>query len=154
MLGHRAWAARVSSKTNTSKIHSDLVTRVDKICGLRLFFLAERVNPVTSRLLLKNQDLQNAIRSGKHEHSLVLHYQAQCKWTQHCWPTIPNIVGCYWHVASVNTPCYMLLRVVKSLKPVKLLTQQLPIFLLCRDRRSVAQRCWIRLNSSSNIVRV
>ena len=74
VLGHRAWAARVSSKTNSSKIHSDLVTRVDKICGLRLFFLAERVNPVTSRLLLKNQDLQKAIGSGKHEHSLVLHY--------------------------------------------------------------------------------
>ena len=47
----------------------------------------------------------------------------------------------------------MLLRVVaQSLKPVKLFSQQLPTFLLFRDRRSVAQQCWIRLHSSSNIV--
>ena len=49
--------------------------------------------------------------------------------------------------------CWMLLRVVaQSLKPVKLFRQQLPTFLLYRDRRSVAQQCWIRLHSSSNIV--
>ena len=47
----------------------------------------------------------------------------------------------------------MLLRVVaQSLKPVKLFSQQLPTFLLFRDRRSIAQQCWIRLHSSSNIV--
>ena len=66
-----------------------------------------------------------------------------------------NIVGCYMlrplahHVAC----CWMLLRVVaQSLKLVKLFSQQLRIFLLFRDRRSVAQQCWIRLHSSSNIV--
>ena len=49
--------------------------------------------------------------------------------------------------------CWMLLRfVAQSLKPVKLFSQQLPTFLLFRDRRSVAQQCWIRLHSSSNIV--
>ena len=49
--------------------------------------------------------------------------------------------------------CWMLLRVIaQSLKPVKLFSQQLPIFLLFHDRRSVAQQCWIRLHSSSNIV--
>ena len=49
--------------------------------------------------------------------------------------------------------CWMLLRVVaQSLKAVKLSSQQLPTFLLFRDRRSVAQQCWIRLHSSSNIV--
>ena len=49
--------------------------------------------------------------------------------------------------------CWILLRVVKqSLKPVKLFSQQLPTFLLFCDRRSVAQQCWIRLHSSSNIV--
>ena len=61
----------------------------------------------------------------------------------------------YWmlHVASVCTPCCMFLRVVaQSLKPVKSLSQQLPTFLLFRDRRSVAQQCWIRLHSSANIV--
>ena len=50
---------------------------------------------------------------------------------------------------------YTLLHVVaraQSLKPVKLLSQQLPTFLLFGDRRSVAQRFWIRLRSSSNIV--
>ena len=57
------------------------------------------------------------------------------------------------HVASVCTPCWMLLHVVaQSLKPVKLFSQQLPTFLLFRDRRSVAQQCWIRSHSSSNIV--
>ena len=49
--------------------------------------------------------------------------------------------------------CCVLLRVVaQSLKPVKLSSQQLPTFLLFRDRRSVAQQCWTRLHSSSNIV--
>ena len=49
--------------------------------------------------------------------------------------------------------CWMLLRVVaQSLKPVKLFSQQLPTFLLFHDRRSVAQQCWIRLHSLSNIV--
>ena len=63
---------------------------------------------------------------------------------QHCWML---------HVASVCRPCCMLLDVVaQSLKPVKLFSQQLPTFLLFRDRRSVAQQCWIRLHSSSNIV--
>ena len=65
--------------------------------------------------------------------------------SQHCWML---------HVASVCTACCMLLlRVVAlSLKPVKLFCQQLPKFLLFHDRRSVAQQCWIRLHSSSNIV--
>ena len=49
--------------------------------------------------------------------------------------------------------CWMLLRVVaQSLKPVKLFSQKLPTFLLFLDRRSIAQQCWIRLHSSSNIV--
>ena len=43
--------------------------------------------------------------------------------------------------------------VAQSLKPVKLFSQQLPTFLLFRDRQSEAQQCWIRLHSSSNIVR-
>ena len=48
---------------------------------------------------------------------------------------------------------WMLLRVAtQSLKPVKLFSQQLPTFLLFCDRWSVAQQCWIRLHSSSNIV--
>ena len=69
--------------------------------------------------------------------------------SQHCWVL---------HVAFICTPWCMLLDVVaccwiaQSLKPVKLFSQQLPTFLLFRDRRSVAQQCWISLNSSSNIV--
>ena len=61
----------------------------------------------------------------------------------------------FWmlHVASVCTPCCMFLPVVaERLKLVKLFSQQLPIFLLFRDRRRVAQQCWIRLHSSSNIL--
>ena len=50
-----------------------------------------------------------------------------------------NIVGqqlpTLLHVASVCTPCCMLLGVVgQSLKPVELFSQQLPTFLLFRDR--------------------
>ena len=64
--------------------------------------------------------------------------------SQNCWML---------HVASVCTPCCMLLDVVaQSLKPVKLFSQQLPTFLLFHDRWSVTQQCWIRLHSSSNIV--
>ena len=64
--------------------------------------------------------------------------------SQHCWML---------HVASAVACCWMLLLVVaQSLKPVKLFSQQLPTFLLFRDRRSVAQQCWIRLQNSSNIV--
>ena len=65
-----------------------------------------------------------------------------------------NIVGCYMlrPFAHPVACCWMSLRVVaQSLKPVKLFSQQLPTFLLLRDRRSVAQQCWIRLHSSSNI---
>ena len=59
------------------------------------------------------------------------------------------------HVASICTPfafCCVLLGVVaQSLKSVKLLNKQFQTFLLFCDRRSVAQQCWIRLHSSSNI---
>ena len=48
--------------------------------------------------------------------------------------------------------CMLLWVVAQNLKPVKLSNQQLPTFLLFRDRRRVAQQWWIRLHSSSNIV--
>ena len=48
---------------------------------------------------------------------------------------------------------HTLLRVVaRSLKPVKLFSQQLPTFLLFCDHRSLVQQYWIRLHGSSNIV--
>ena len=87
--------------------------------------------------------------------SHYLKRKAPCKRTQHCWPTTPNIVGCYMlrPFAHPVACCWMLLLVVaQSLKLVKLFSQQLPTFLLFRDRWSVAQQCWIRLQSSSNIV--
>ena len=59
--------------------------------------------------------------------------------SQHCWML---------QVSSFCTSCYTLLGVV----PVKLLSQQLPTFLLFRDRQSIAQQHWIHLYSSSNIV--
>ena len=95
---------------------------------------------------------------GKAGHQSVLVQRTPkdpCKRTQHCWSTTPNIVGCYMlrPFAHPVACCWMLLRVVaQSLKPVKLFSQQLPTFLLFRDRRSVAQQCWIRLHSSSHIV--
>ena len=46
--------------------------------------------------------------------------------------------------------CYMLLR--KVCNWVKLFSQQLSTFLLFPDRRTVAQQCWMRLHSFSNIV--
>ena len=42
--------------------------------------------------------------------------------------------------------------VAQSLKPVKVLSRQLPTFFCSVNRRSVAQQCWIRWHSSSNIV--
>ena len=48
--------------------------------------------------------------------------------------------------------CCMLLGVVtQSLKPVELLSLQLPTFVLFCDCQSIPQQCWIRLHSSSNI---
>ena len=78
------------------------------------------------------------------------HHKAPCETdvtllannSQHCWML---------HVASVCTPCCMLLDVVACCC-AKFETgqtfQQLPTFLLFRDRWSVAQQCWIRLHSS------
>ena len=67
--------------------------------------------------------------------------KATCKRTQHCWPTTPNIVGCYMlrPFAHPYACCWMLLRVApQSLKPV---------ILLARCKR--AQHC---LPTSPNIV--
>ena len=55
-------------------------------------------------------------------------------------PTLADVTCC--------VPLHTLLHVVaQSLKPVKLLSKQLPTVLLLRNRRSVAQQCWIRLHS-------
>ena len=89
------------------------------------------------------------------ETNFTANHKAPCKRTQHCRPTTPDIVGCYMLRAFAHPiACFcVLLRVVaQSLKLVKLFSQQLPTFLLFRDRRSVAQQVWIRLHSSSNIV--
>ena len=69
----------------------------------------------------------------------MFYYKAPCNVTQHRWLTTPNIVACYMlrpfpHPVAC---CWELL--------LKVLSQQLPTFLLFRDRRSVAQQFWIRL---------
>ena len=60
------------------------------------------------------------------------------------------------HVASVCTPCCMLLDVAAcccaKFETGQTFQPTTPTILLFRDRRSVAQQCWIRLHSSSNIV--
>ena len=78
----------------------------------------------------------------------MFYYKAPCNLTQHCWLTTPNIVGCYLlrpFAHPVACCCVFLGIVAQSLTPVKVLSQQLPTFLLFRDRRSIAQQCWIRL---------
>ena len=94
-----------------------------------------------------------------HKHfQLEISSKAPCKRTQLCWPTNPNIVGCYMLRPFVHPVacCWMLLRVVaQSLKPVKLFSRQLPSFLLFCDRRSVALlycccSCCIRLHTTAN----
>ena len=66
--------------------------------------------------------------------------------SQHCWML---------HVASVCTPCCMLLDVVARCC-AKFETgqtfQPITLFILFCYRRSVARQCWIRLHGSSNIV--
>ena len=79
----------------------------------------------------------------------MFYYKAPCNLTQHCWLTTPNIVACYMlrpFPHAVACCCVLLGVVAQSLKPVKVLSQQLPTFLLFRDRRSIAQQCWIRLS--------
>ena len=58
---------------------------------------------------------------------------------------LPTLLDVYMlrPFAHPVTCCWMLLRVV---------AQQLPTFLLLHDRQSVAQQCWIRFHSFSNIV--
>ena len=67
-----------------------------------------------------------------------------------------NIVGQQLPTLLDFTCCvrlHTLLHIVaQSLKQVKLFSQQLPTYFLFRDRRSVAQQCWIRFHSSSNTV--
>ena len=95
------------------------------------------------------------ISTNKLKHLFWNTGKATYKQTQHCWPTTPNMVGCYMLrlFALSGACCWMLLRVVaQSLKAVKLFRQQLSTFLLFCDRRSIAQQCWICLHSSSNIV--
>ena len=78
-----------------------------------------------------------------------------CKRSQHCWPTTLNIVGpdnvvtCFVRLHGTTT---MLALVAYSLKPIKLLAQQVPTFLLFCDRRSVAQQCCARLHGIPTIL--
>ena len=66
---------------------------------------------------------------------------ASCHRTQLCWPSTPNIFGCYMSrpFAHPVASCWMLLR--NGLKLVKLFSQQLPTFLLFCDPRSAGQQC-------------
>ena len=60
------------------------------------------------------------------------------------------------HVASVSTPCCLLLCVIENIgtkfETSQTLESKLPTFLLLCDHRDVSQQCWICLHSSSNIV--
>ena len=83
---------------------------------------------------------------------IVCNLLSPCKRRQRCWPTLlPTLlnVTCCVHL---HTLLHVMLGVVVQNKRVKRLSQQLPTFLLLRDRQSLAQQCWICLHSSSNIV--
>ena len=62
---------------------------------------------------------------------------------QHSWATTPNTVECYMlrPVAHPVACC------CAKFETGQTLSKQLPTFLLLRNRRSVAQQCWIRLHS-------
>ena len=89
-----------------------------------------RVWTTTAKRYFKNVEEQ-VIRRQSTVYSAS---KAACKRTQHCWPTTPNIVGCYMlrPFAHPVACCWMLLRVVaQSLKPVKRLAP-------CKR----TQHCW------------
>ena len=91
--------------------------------------------------------------------------KAPCNRKQQCWTTYPNIVGCYmlhWVLRShtllhVAACCCVLLRVApacsfvllgviaQSLKPVKLLIQQLPPFLFFFSYMITEAECFLEL---------
>ena len=75
-------------------------------------------------------------------------FKAPCKRTQLCWPATPNIVGCYMlrPFAHPVACCCAKFETGQTFQPT---TPNISLFL---DRRSVAQQCWIRSHSSSNIV--
>ena len=60
-----------------------------------------------------------------------------------------NVVTCCIRLHGSTT---MLALVAYSLKPVKLLAQQVPTFLLFCDRRSVAQQCCVRLHGTATML--
>ena len=45
--------------------------------------------------LTRKQAKRASVRSQSDQTGYVVELKAPCKRTQHCWPTTPNIVGCY-----------------------------------------------------------
>ena len=68
---------------------------------------------------------------------------------QYCWMLLTLL---YPFAHPVACCCMFLGVVTQSLKPVELLSLQLPTFVLFCDCQSIPQQCWIRLHGSSNIV--
>ena len=109
---------------------------------------------------LFSQSLWLSTTERARHHSVRVYCKALCERTQHCLPTTspppPSPQHCQrLHVASVCTPCCVLVRVGGS-SCAKFETGQTvestsPNISQFRDRRSVAQQCWIRLHRSSNI---
>ena len=81
--------------------------------------------------------------------STTLFCTTKAQWDgRNCWPATPNIVGCYMlrPFAHPVACCCAKFETSQTFQPTT------PKFLLFCDHRSVAQQCWIRLHSSSNIV--
>ena len=76
--------------------------------------------------------------------------------TQHCWAQqyCDLLRPFAWNHNNVGTCWHLLALVAYSLKPVKLLAQQVPTFpiLLFCDRRSVAQQCCVRFHGTATML--
>ena len=81
-----------------------------------------------------------SVRSQSDQTGYVVELKAPCKRTQHCWPTTPNIVGCYMlrPFAHLVACCWELLH---------------PFAHHCQHGRNNSQHCWPN-NVGSCCVRV
>ena len=109
--------------------------KVFKFLIIKSWFLQQRTDYSLFKFIGHNRGLEKQFNNfPDHSAKEIKTTKAACKRTQHCWPTTPNIVGCYIlrPFAHPVACCWMLLRVVaQSLKPVKRLA-------LCKR----TQHCW------------
>ena len=79
--------------------------------------------------LTRKQAKRASVRSQSDQTGYVVELKAPCKRTQHCWPTTPNIVGCYMlrPFAHLVACCWELFH---------------PLAHHCQHGRNNSQHCW------------